>query len=112
MPALRDLTGKVFGRLTVLRRAENTREGRAQWLCRCSCSNGTETIIRGGDLERMLTRSCGCLRRETTAKRNVVVKVKHGCKRTPEYRSWRAMTQRCLYTKSIGWKDYGGRRLT
>jgi hypothetical protein len=60
-----DLTGQVFSRLTVVSRAENISDGRVRWVCRCSC--GAETTVRGGDLIRGATRSCGCRRREVGA---------------------------------------------
>jgi hypothetical protein len=44
MPALRDLTGQRFGRLTVLHRAENG-DGEAHWLCGCEC--GEKRVVRG-----------------------------------------------------------------
>lgn len=34
-----DLTGKVFGHLTVLRRDESVTGGKAKWICRCTCGN-------------------------------------------------------------------------
>ncbi len=34
-----DLTGQKFGRLTVIKRVENTKEGRAKWLCQCECGH-------------------------------------------------------------------------
>lgn len=43
-----DLTGKKFGRLTVLKRVENTKFNKTQWLCKCDC--GKETIAIGGNL--------------------------------------------------------------
>jgi hypothetical protein len=59
MPLLRDLRNQVFGRLTVLSRAENDNWGRAQWFCRCICGQ-TKTVpshaLVCGD-----TQSCGCL---------------------------------------------------
>jgi len=51
-----DLTGQVFGRLTVLeRRPAST------WRCRCEC--GKETLVQTGSLRNGRTRSCGCGRR-------------------------------------------------
>ena len=38
MSKLIDLTGQSFGYWTVKERAENTKEGRAQWLCICKYS--------------------------------------------------------------------------
>lgn len=66
-----DLTGKVFGRLTVLAQAEDyIRPGgqrSAQWLCECSCENKTRKIIVGTSLtsKKSPTRSCGCIQKET-----------------------------------------------
>ena len=52
-----DLKGKVYGKLTVVDRAEN--KGRApMWNCECSCGN--TKIVNGGSLRRGYTKSCGC----------------------------------------------------
>lgn len=67
MSKIIDLTGRRFGRLTVLRRAENNRWGATMWLCRCDC--GLEKIIAGNNLQRGMTRSCWCLRREASRDR-------------------------------------------
>ncbi len=40
-----NLTGKTFGRLTVIQRVENSKRGEPQWLCTCSCGN--QKVIRG-----------------------------------------------------------------
>jgi hypothetical protein len=56
-----DLTGKTFGRLTVIKRVEN-RGKRLYWLCECSCGN--EKIVCGTDLRGGVTKSCGCLQTE------------------------------------------------
>lgn len=62
----KDLTDKVFGRLTVVGRAEDyTRpDGRheAQWNCKCDCGN--EIIVRGYCITSGHTKSCGCLQKE------------------------------------------------
>ena len=39
MSKLIDLTNQTFNYWTVLKRAENTPDGKAQWLCRCKCGN-------------------------------------------------------------------------
>lgn len=49
MPKLINLTGKKFGELTVLKRAENSKKGKIQWLVRCSC--GKEVIKPGNHLK-------------------------------------------------------------
>lgn len=57
-----DLTGRKFGRLTVLERS-GAQFGAALWLCQCEC--GIPTLVRSGDLRRGHIRSCGCLRVES-----------------------------------------------
>jgi hypothetical protein len=62
-PPLADVTGLPFGLLTAVRRTGKTRDGRAVWLCDCKCGNQAEVNI--SSLRNGVTRSCGCLRRET-----------------------------------------------
>lgn len=57
-----DLTGRRFGRLTVLG-YEGSRNGRTLWRCRCDC--GRETIVLRPNLISGATKSCGCLRADT-----------------------------------------------
>jgi len=57
---LKDETGKRFGKLVVLHLASSRREG-AVWFCKCDC--GHEKCIRGGNLRRGNTKSCGCIKR-------------------------------------------------
>lgn len=63
----KDLTGRVFGRLTVLEFEEYrfVEEGHqsAYWRCKCEC--GKIVIIRAYSLTRGNTRSCGCLFTDT-----------------------------------------------
>lgn len=61
-----DLTGKKFGRLTVIHREENkirpSGQSATTWLCRCDCGN--TIIVTGCDLKKGNTKSCGCLQNE------------------------------------------------
>lgn len=59
MPNFRDVSGQKFGRLTVLRRAENDAYGHARWVCQCSC--GKEWTAAACHLLAHETQSCGCL---------------------------------------------------
>lgn len=54
-----DMTGQVFGRLTVLKKVGNI-NGKATWLCECEC--GSQTVVRGDSLRTGNTQSCGCVR--------------------------------------------------
>lgn len=57
-PKAKDLKGKQFGQLTVIRFEEN-REGRYLWRCHCACGN--ETVVQQYNLISGKTKSCGCL---------------------------------------------------
>lgn len=67
MSKLIDLTDKVFGRLTVINRAKNAKQGQARWSCICICGNNTVSTSRS--LLVGTTRSCGCLNKETISKK-------------------------------------------
>lgn len=65
-----DLTGRVFGRLTVLEQAEDYVKPNgvhcAMWRCLCS-NDGNIVEVRGSALKNGATISCGCYRNETAA---------------------------------------------
>lgn len=63
-----DLTGQVFGRLTVLAETPRSIRGRILWACSCSCGKAIE--ITGNQLKANHTKSCGCLGREALRARN------------------------------------------
>lgn len=51
-----DLTNQVFGKLTVIKRVENSKDRKAQWLCKCSCGN--ERIVLGKNLRNNSITAC------------------------------------------------------
>lgn len=59
MKVRKDETGKVYGRLTVLREADNLGGQGYNWLCICAC--GKTKIVPGYQLRRGRVSSCGCL---------------------------------------------------
>ena len=64
----KDLKGKTFGRLTAIERLEKqTKNKEYYWLCKCQCGNYKEII--GCNLTNGISKSCGCLARELTSKR-------------------------------------------
>jgi len=67
---LDDLTGQVFGRLTVIGLASQRKRGQAAWLCQCECGN--RTTVSGNNLRAGRTVSCGCYHRERLSKPNGV----------------------------------------
>ena len=58
--------GLEVGRLTILKRV---RPGKGSWVVLCKCTCGVEKEFYLGNLRNGHTKSCGCLRSETTSKR-------------------------------------------
>lgn len=58
---IEDLTGKRFGKLTVIEQAAK-RGGRICWKCKCDCGNEIEVVAH--QLKSGKTKSCGCYQRE------------------------------------------------
>lgn len=107
---LRDLSEQRFGRLTVVRRADNASDGKAQWLCSCDC--GQEKIVRRSNLVSQSVKSCGCLQREAGARNApfaAAALVKHGMSNSRLDRILKGMVNRCCNQKSPAYKDYGAR---
>jgi|SRR5579883_2888759 len=65
-PRFQDLTGKTFGRWTVLGCA-GLRGKDYRWRCRCAC--GAEREVFGGNLTRGGSKSCGCIRQPPLSQR-------------------------------------------
>lgn len=89
-----NLIGMKFGRLTVISRAENSKDNRSMWLCRCDC-DGNEKIIKGKYLLNGNTKSCGCLSIESLIKRNVSSGKRNGESYSKIYYTWYNMISRC-----------------
>lgn len=104
-----DLSGKRFGRLTVIRFAGKASYKSFLWTCKCDC--GITKNVPSMCLNRTATptRSCGCIKLER-ARTNAF---KHGWyshgRNTSEYNCWLAMKDRCGNPKSHAWDYYGGR---
>lgn len=103
MRAVNDMTGKAFGRLTVLSRNGSTAGGNAKWLCRCSC--GGETTCTSENLRSGKAQSCGCLRAEQHRARFET----HGKTGTATFRVWTAMLSRCSNPNNDSYPRYGAR---
>jgi len=103
-----DLTGKVFGRLTVI--SENPVRnsfGAVRWNCICECDK--TTIVIGCQLVSGNTRSCGCLQIESTKKRTRSGKQGvHGMSSTPEHQVWVNIRQICYNKNHYEYSKYGG----
>ena len=106
MSRLIDLTGRKYGRLTVLERSF-TKSERVFWKCKCEC--GKYKNASGKDLKRGTVRSCGCLLREVTSERFR----KHGGSESRLYYIWSSLKKRCENPyQDKHKKDYQGRGIT
>ena len=94
------LEGQIIGRWTVvcyLGRLAKNHIG----LYRCRCACGTERPVshtslgRRRDGRKAVSQSCGCLKRELAQQRKMVHGGTANRVRTPEYKAWRCMRQRC-----------------
>lgn len=94
----KDITGQKFNRLLVLNRVENDKWGQTLWLCKCDC--GGYRVVRGTDLKRNNTKSCGCLHKEGNHKT-------HGKSHTRLYIVWQDIKQRCQNSKVPCFSYYG-----
>lgn len=74
MPQLIDLSGRRFGRLTVIKRAESNRK-EVYWVCQCDCGN--IKTVRGSLLttknKKRRVRSCTCLLKELASARQGIL---------------------------------------
>ena len=102
MPSFINEIGNKYGKLTVIEFAGIESHGQATWLCECECGN--TTITRGNRLRKGATRSCGCLHKRPDTKTTMY--------KTPEYRIWISMNDRCYNEKSVVFHNYGGRGIT
>ena len=94
-----DLTGKIFGRWTVLGLSHIGKSYFRYWKVRCRC--GTVKTVIAHNLCNGISKSCGCLKKEKATK--------HGKARTPTYYTWLSMLHRCNSPKNEAYPRYGGR---
>lgn len=101
-----DLTGKRFGRWTVLKRAENA-GGRVRYVCLCDCGERRKVLAQ--NLTNGRSESCGCSNREKAASRMQKQATTHGESKTRLYSTWKAMRVRCNAKNGRDVKLYSGR---
>lgn len=98
----RDLSGNIYGYLTVLRRSSDKGNGKKpviKYICRCVC--GKEFDVKSDSLLSGHTVSCGC------------IKIKHGyANKERLYNIWKCMRQRCNNPKNPSYPRYGGKGVT
>lgn len=100
-----DLTGKNFGRLTVLKEDPIRRNNRVFWICQCECGN--EVSVGRNELQSGQTKSCGCLKLK-----NEGLTTRTNYKNNRLYNIWRGMKKRCTLPSDKDYKNYGGRGIS
>ena len=104
-----NISGKVFGFLTVLSFSHKDKSNNQYWICECHC--GKVKPIQRGALGRR-TFSCGCFHSKQVTKNNTIHGESKKGKVETEYNSWRDMRKRCTNPNREDYKNYGGRGIT
>lgn len=97
-----DLAGQTFGNLTANNIVGKRENGAALWRCSCLCGGGS--VVEAAALRRGSIKSCGCLQKKSATT--------HGLSRSPEYRIWIGMKNRCYNVGDPSYAEYGGRGVT
>lgn len=108
----KDIIGIKFGRLTVIEKTNEKRNGRPVYRCICDCGkfkHVRSTSVRSGNVK-----SCGCLAKESASKIGKIYcqKQTHGMSHTKIYQRWFKIVDRCNNPMSKDYKYYGGRGIT
>lgn len=106
MANFKDMTGININNLKVIKRVENYKDGKAQWLVECHCGNEFKAI--GKHLRNGSIKSCGCLKSKRMTEYGKA-KATHGDSKSRLFSIWLGMKKRCYYKKSVSYKNYGGR---
>lgn len=98
-----ELTGRVFGLLSVISQAQRLTAKVPLWNCICAC--GSETVVAGKHLRSGAIKSCGCLLKQRAAALNKT----HGLTKSAEYKIWCGIKRRCYNVNEKCYPRYGGR---
>ena len=102
-----DLTGRKFGRLTVIGLDDSRKTRKTYWICQCEC--GGIKSARSDSLLCGAIKSCGCMKKEQD-KVNLG-RTTHGQHMTRLYHIWQGMKARCYNKNNSHYHRYGGRGL-
>lgn len=104
-----DLTGKRFGRLTVIgvdKKVKSGKRERYYWKCKCDCGNIKS--VRTDCLTSGNVNSCGCLKKEQD-RINLTKNHRHKLSKTHLWDVYYGMRSRCNNPEDKRYFDYGGR---
>lgn len=106
--ALKDQTGRKFGRLTAVELVSvDEKWGDHKWRFICDCGN--EKVAGIKQVRSGHTSSCGCLFSEMMDERNRTHGLSH---HKATYRSWKDMRARCTNPHDSDYAGYGGRGIS
>lgn len=97
MPHIKDITGNVYGSLTVIK-FDYIKNHRTYWICKCVCGNHRSVYLR--NIKRQFT-TCYCKRMKSRYRESVA--------KTKEYYVWLHIKSRCYNENDKGYKNYGAR---
>lgn len=92
------LIGKRFGRLVVVGLSSIDNHRHKKYECKCDCGN--TSFVFGTSLKSGDTKSCGCILRI------------HNLSKSPIYKVWKTMIQRCENRNNHKYPNYGGRGIS
>lgn len=109
MTASIDITGERYTRLVALNRCQGKRK-KVAWLFRCDCGNEVEKLLE--NVRSGVTKSCGCLRIDTTRERSLTHGHRVGRKTSATLKSYQHAKSRCTNPNDEKYPHYGGRGIS
>lgn len=98
--------GDVFGKLTIINRIENSKNGDAVYFCKCECGNDKKAIAH--QLKAGKIYSCGCWTKPRKTKHGYATKENI----RPEYTCWLNIKKRCFDVTNKYYHNYGAKGIT
>lgn len=109
MPKKIDLTGRKFGRLTVLEQADYAYDYKnhrmVMWKCQCDCPDKKIVYVHSSNLLNGNSKSCGCYAKDRTRE----TRITHGKRSTRLYSIYANMKNRCSNPNCNRYSLYGGK---
>lgn len=107
------LIGHKYGNLTIIKEVpkrkykfNDTFKYHRCFLVKCDCGVQLEVLL--SVLKSGNTKSCGCIKKETTRRRFQT----HGLTNHPLYKRWKSILSRCFNEKTPSFCNYGGRGIS
>lgn len=100
-----DLSGQVFGMLTVLHEDTQNQSKVTKWICRCECGNIKSISTKG--LRHDNVQSCGCKKFKNNG-----LTTRDSAKDLRLYNIWRSMKKRCYLQTDKDFHNYGERGIS